>query len=97
MPGQQLYVCGPGPMIEAVRGLASECGWPIERVHFEYFKNTNEIDKNSAFQVALARSCLTVEVGPGETILEAIREAGVEMPSSCEQGACGTCVATVRG
>ena len=95
VPGQQLYVCGPGPMIEAVRELSSECRWPIEKVHFEYFKNTNEIDKDSTFQVALARSCLTVDVGPGETILEAIREAGVEMPSSCEQGACGTCLATV--
>ncbi|MYG99310.1 MAG: Rieske 2Fe-2S domain-containing protein [Acidimicrobiaceae bacterium] len=90
-----LYVCGPGPMLEAVRREASAAGWPDEAVHFEYFKNTNEIDNSSTFEVALARSAMTVTVPAGATILEVLRGHGVIMPSSCEQGACGTCVATV--
>ena len=90
-----LYVCGPGPMLEAVRHEASEAGWPDDAVHFEYFKNTTEIDDSSTFEVALARSALTLTVGSGQTILEVLREHGVSVPSSCEQGACGTCVATV--
>ncbi|MCY3643166.1 MAG: Rieske 2Fe-2S domain-containing protein [Acidimicrobiaceae bacterium] len=90
-----LYVCGPGPMLEAVRREASAAGWPDEAVHFEYFKNTNEIDDSSTFEVALARSAMTVTVPAGATILEVLRGHGVIMPSSCEQGACGTCVATV--
>ena len=90
-----LYVCGPGPMLEAARREAAEAGWPDEHVHFEYFKNTTEIDDSSTFEVALARSALTVTVPSGSTILEVLRENGVRMPSSCEQGACGTCVATV--
>ena len=90
-----LYVCGPGPMLEAARREATAAGWPDEHVHFEYFKNTNEIDDSSTFEVALARSALTVTVPSGATILEVLREHGVPLPSSCEQGACGTCVATV--
>ena len=90
-----LYVCGPGPMLEAVRQEAAEAGWPDDHVHFEYFKNTNEIDDSSTFEVALARSALTLTVPSGATILEVLREHGVPLPSSCEQGACGTCVATV--
>lgn len=90
-----LYVCGPGPMLEAVRREAAEAGWPDDRVHFEYFKNPTEIDDSSTFEVALARSALTVTVPSGATILEVLREHGVRLPSSCEQGACGTCVATV--
>ena len=90
-----LYVCGPGPMLEAVRQEASSAGWPDDAVHFEYFKNTNEIDDSSTFEVALARSAMTVTVPAGATILEVLRGHGVIMPSSCEQGACGTCVATV--
>lgn len=50
---------------------------------------------SSSFEVALARSCLTIKVAAGQSILEAMREAGVDLPSSCEQGACGTCLATV--
>ena len=90
-----LYVCGPGPMLEAVRHEAAAAGWPDDAVHFEYFKNTNEIDDSSTFEVALARSAMTVTVPAGTTILEVLRGHGVIMPSSCEQGACGTCVATV--
>ena len=90
-----LYVCGPGPMLEAARHEAAAAGWPDEAVHFEYFKNTNEIDDSSTFEVALARSALTVTVPSGTTILEVLRSNGVPMASSCEQGACGTCVATV--
>ncbi|MYA85412.1 MAG: oxidoreductase, partial [Acidimicrobiaceae bacterium] len=90
-----VYVCGPGPMLEAARREAAEAGWPDDHVHFEYFKNTTEIDDSSTFEVALARSALTVTVPSGSTILEVLRESGVPLPSSCEQGACGTCVATV--
>lgn len=91
----QVYACGPGPMLDAVRTIAATAGWPDESVHFEYFKNTNEIDDSTSFTVALARSALTLEVPSGASILDVLRDNGVEMPSSCEQGACGTCAATV--
>ena len=92
---QHVYICGPGPMLEAAREIAEKNGWPDEAVHFEYFKNTNEIDDSSSFEVALARSALTLQVPAGKSILEVLRENGIDMPSSCEQGACGTCLATV--
>jgi ferredoxin-NADP reductase len=90
-----LYVCGPGPMLDAARRIASEAGWPESSVHFEYFKNSTEIDDSSTFEIALARSALTLEVAAGQTILDVLRASGVDLPSSCEQGACGTCVVTV--
>ncbi|TPI63862.1 2Fe-2S iron-sulfur cluster binding domain-containing protein [Mesorhizobium sp. B3-1-3] len=93
--GMHLYICGPGPMLEAARKMAAEQGWPDSAVHFEYFKNTNKIDDSSSFEVALARSCVTLQVPAGKTILQVMRESGIDVPSSCEQGACGTCVATV--
>ncbi|RWL84876.1 MAG: 2Fe-2S iron-sulfur cluster binding domain-containing protein [Mesorhizobium sp.] len=90
-----LYICGPGPMLEAARKIATEQGWPDSAVHFEYFKNTNKIDDSSSFEVALARSCVTLRVPAGKTILQIMRESGIDVPSSCEQGACGTCMASV--
>lgn len=91
----QVYVCGPAPMIKAALEIADDLGWPEESVRFEHFANSTEIDDSSSFEVALARSAITFEVAGGETILDALRSNGVDMASSCEQGACGTCVATV--
>jgi ferredoxin-NADP reductase/phenylpropionate dioxygenase-like ring-hydroxylating dioxygenase large terminal subunit len=91
----QVYICGPGPMLDAARQIASQEGWPDSAVHFEYFKNTRVIDTSATFEVALARSCITVTIPPGKSILEVMRENGIEIASSCEQGACGTCAATV--
>jgi ferredoxin-NADP reductase/nitrite reductase/ring-hydroxylating ferredoxin subunit len=93
--GMHLYLCGPAPMLEAARRIAAERGWPEPAVHFEYFANANVIDDSSSFEIALARSSLTLPVPAGRTILAVLRENGIDLPSSCEQGACGTCVVTV--
>jgi ferredoxin-NADP reductase/nitrite reductase/ring-hydroxylating ferredoxin subunit len=94
-PRMRVYCCGPGPMLDASRRIASECSWPEAAVHFEYFKNTLDIDVGTSFEVALARSCVTLAVPAGKSILAVIRESGIDIASSCEQGACGTCIATV--
>jgi ferredoxin-NADP reductase/nitrite reductase/ring-hydroxylating ferredoxin subunit len=91
----QLYVCGPGPMLGATRAIARELGWPDKDVHFEYFKNSSVIDDSSSFTVELARSALHLHVSAGTTVLEALAEQGVIVPSSCQQGACGTCIVRV--
>lgn len=92
---EHAYICGPGPMLEAARNIAAQQGWPDAAVHFEYFKNANTIDDSSSFEIALARSAMTLKVPAGRTILEVLHENGIDAPSSCEQGACGTCLATV--
>lgn len=92
---QHVYVCGPSAMLESVRATAAAQGWPDEAIHFEYFKNDKVIDNSSSFEIELARSAMTLHVPAGKTILEIMREAGLTVPSSCEQGACGTCLTTV--
>lgn len=39
----------------------------------------------------LARSGLTLTVPVGKSILDIAREHGVNVPSSCESGTCGSC------
>ena len=94
-PMDHTYVCGPGPMIEAARRIAAEAGWPEGAVHFEYFKNESARDDTSEFEVTLARRNRTLRIPAGVSLLDGLRNAGVDLPSSCEQGACGTCIATV--
>ncbi len=92
---QHVYVCGAPGLIDAVTRTADHLGWPDEAVHYEHFSNDREINASSSFTVALARSALDVEIPAGCSMLAAIRAAGVSLPSSCERGACGTCVVKV--
>ena len=88
---RNVYICGPGPMLNAAREIASESGWSEESVHFEYFKNTTATDDSNSFVIELARSAMTLTVPAGQSILQVLRENGINISSSCEQGACGTC------
>ncbi len=97
-PHEHVYVCGPGPMLDAARRTAADAGRTDDTVHFEYFANPTEIDDSTTFAVDLARSALSLEVPAGTTIMEVLRANGVEVASSCETGACGTCrVAVLDG
>lgn len=44
-----------------------------------------------AYTVELRASGVTATVRPGESVLEVAERAGVFVPSSCQQGTCGTC------
>lgn len=54
-------------------------------------ENIRAAEDDGSIVVELARSGKTIIVPPGVSILESVREAGVEAPSSCEMGTCGAC------
>ncbi|QPF92321.1 PDR/VanB family oxidoreductase [Bradyrhizobium commune] len=91
--GTEVYVCGPGAMIEALREAASALGWRKERVRFEVFNAAHRPDDRD-FEVRLS-SGHRVKVGAGMTILETLELAGVDTLSSCRRGECGLCVTDV--
>jgi ferredoxin-NADP reductase len=84
-----LYCCGPGPMLAAFE--AATAGWPSRQAHVEYFSAPPPAPLEGGFVVELARSGRKLAIGPGDTILDAVRAAGIDAPSSCEQGVCGAC------
>ncbi len=87
---EHLYCCGPRPLMEAVRMITDH--WSSAAVHFEAFSDA-ETHKptDRAFKVKLARSGDVIDVPVTKTILEALRDHGLDVPSSCETGTCGTC------
>ena len=87
---EHLYCCGPRPLMEAVRAMTDR--WSPTAVHFEAFSEaeTHKPD-DKPFKVCLARSGTVLDVSTSMTILEVLREHGLEVPSSCETGTCGTC------
>jgi vanillate monooxygenase ferredoxin subunit len=94
--GTHVYVCGPAGFIDAALAAAANAGWPAENVHREYFGQAPSVESaGGAFQVTLASSQRVIDVPAGTSIVEALRAGGVELPVSCEQGVCGTCLTRV--
>ena len=90
-PDTLIYCCGPESLIEAVE---SRCpGWAKASLRVERFHPKQQADptQDGAFEVELARSGTTVLVAAGQSVLDAVRAAGVPVASSCEEGTCGTC------
>ena len=75
------------------------CAAPQElqpRIHVELFEPAGPIDRHGGpFVLELARSGITLAVPEDGSVLEAMLAAGVDVPSSCESGTCGTCETAV--
>jgi phthalate 4,5-dioxygenase reductase subunit len=86
-----VYCCGPRPLLEAVRDMTGH--WPPTSIHFESFVDAGAAAQpaDRSFTVVLEKSGARIEVAPGASILDAMREHGHDAPSSCESGTCGTC------
>lgn len=84
-----LYCCGPSPMLDAFDRATS--ARDSQYNHIERFSSDVPAAMAGGYSVRLARSNQTVEVRPGQTILAALRDAGVHVTTSCEQGVCGSC------
>jgi len=50
---------------------------------------------DGAFEIVLARSGATVHVAAGQTMLDALLDAGANVSFSCMEGLCGTCETAV--
>jgi vanillate O-demethylase ferredoxin subunit len=91
-----VYVCGPQGFIEHVLGSARSLGWPAAQLHVEYFSAAAvDTSGDQAFDVKLASSGRVVTVPAGKTVIKVLAEQGVEIPYSCEEGVCGTCLTRV--
>ena len=86
--GTHVYVCGPHGMVADVQRFAAALGWPGATVHSEEFKSP---DPGQPFTVYLSQSGRQVDVGPRESLLEALERSEVDVAYSCRGGACGMC------
>jgi tetrachlorobenzoquinone reductase len=84
-----LYCCGPAPMMAAFEAATAER--PRDRVHVEYFVPKQEPARTGGFIVELARSGGEYFIPEGETILNVLLDAGLDVDYSCELGICGAC------
>ena len=95
---RHVYVCGPSGFIDHVGQCARAAGWADARIHSESFQaRALTPNGNQPFELELAGTGRVIPVGADQTALQALEAAGVIVPSSCEQGVCGTCLTRITG
>ena len=97
---REVLVCGPTAFMEAVVAMVVDLGVPAERIHLESYvfgeKPRVPVQASAGvFSIEFRGAGRTVSCPAGTTILAAAREAGIAHPSSCAEGVCGTCKATM--
>ncbi|GAB3348099.1 PDR/VanB family oxidoreductase [Amycolatopsis echigonensis] len=90
-PDTVIYCCGPEPLLAAVENNTAH--WPRGTLHVERFtpKPDTHTDENTAFEVELTQTGKTITVAKDQSILDAVEKNGIFVPSSCQEGTCGTC------
>jgi hypothetical protein len=93
----RFYVCGPQRLLDDAIEQAATLGIPLDRLHFERFAPpaVAEAAPAQAVEVELRRSGKTLHVAAGQSILDALEQAGVRVHSDCRVGNCGSCAVTV--
>lgn len=94
-PDDELYVCGPQPMIDAVLAAAQAQGMSRERIHVELFSAPSAESEDGAFEVVLAQSGESYTVRADQSILDCLVEHGHDLIYDCQRGECGVCAVPV--
>jgi len=89
-PDTELYICGPIPMLDAVRAAWAEAGRPRSALRFETFGSSGRFAPEP-FLVRIPRLGIEAIVPHDATMLEALELAGADMMYDCRRGECGLC------
>lgn len=107
---QEVFVCGPEPLIRTVKEFSLEHGLSEEHIHFELFGTPNPTAGGSEAPKPIVsedgkRCAVTILFDgqennffmpmDGTAILDAAQSSGMDIPFSCKGGMCCTCRAHV--
>jgi 3-ketosteroid 9alpha-monooxygenase subunit B len=105
-----VFICGPGPFMDAARQALDALRVPGEQVHIEVFKSlesdpfaavtiedTAEGDEPPATAIVeLDGETHTVSWPRNAKLLDVLLAKGLDAPFSCREGHCGACACTLR-
>ncbi|TVR77007.1 MAG: ferredoxin--NADP reductase [Saprospirales bacterium] len=96
---KHFFVCGPGPMIQAVVKHLERLGHSSDRIHKEYFTVDSTLKKSvealdgARVKVELHGEWIEMVVPKGKSILAQLQDEGHDPPYSCTSGVCSSCMA----
>ena len=88
--GGELYVCGPTPMLDAVKAAWAKAGRRPAELRFETFGSSGRFAPEP-FTVKIPRLGLETVVPHDASMLEALEACGADMMYDCRRGECGLC------
>ncbi|MEX2596156.1 MAG: 1,2-phenylacetyl-CoA epoxidase subunit PaaE [Salibacteraceae bacterium] len=108
----EVFICGPAPMIDSVRTELNAANIDRKKIHFELFaspqqladnqnKKTVKREKKDGFQakVSVILDGITTEFtmnSEDDNILDAALKNGADLPFACKGGVCATCRAKLE-
>ena len=100
---REVFCCGPEPFMQAVRDMLVALGYDMERYHQESFgapiRNEAEApvlddvvpDEEVRAEITFESSGVTAKCHETDTVLAVAKANGLNIPSGCTFGLCGTC------
>jgi len=90
--GVRLHACGPARLLETLEGLCTHLPEGMLRTEVFSTDGSGALQAvDAAFDIELEDSDLSLTVSAGQTLLDIVRAAGIDVPSDCEEGLCGSC------
>lgn len=98
------FLCGPEPMIEAIKASLLESGISNDNIHFELFSvdldrvtvsETESLEGKAEITIILDDEKETFSMPRKRSILEAALLEGLDPPYSCQGGICSSCLAMI--
>lgn len=96
-PDTLIYCCGPEPLLRAVEDHCERLQL-LSSLRLERFQARQPTDDvvDAEFEIELGSSGQVLSVPADRSVLDVLRDCGIDVISSCEEGVCGSCEIPVR-
>ena len=100
---REVFCCGPEPFMQAVRDMLNGLGFDMDHYHQESFGAPVRVeadapviddvvpDDDAGAEITFAASGVTTACSETDTVLTVAKRSGLNIPSGCTFGLCGTC------
>jgi len=102
LASRRIHICGPPPMMEAIKAILTELGVPPDQVKSELFGATKPSPAAAGTTakttapatgplVTFSKNNKSSKIHTDQTVLELSEELGIGIENSCRVGTCGVC------
>ncbi len=100
---REVFCCGPEPFMQAVRDMLIALGYDMDHYHQESFGapvateadapvlDDVVLDDSAGAEITFTASGVTTPCSETDTVLAVAKRSGLNIPSGCTFGLCGTC------